>query len=36
MELLAKGASLIKDAKLLDHASYSNLIVFLVALRRKI
>jgi hypothetical protein len=36
MQLLAKGALLIKDAKLLDHASYSDFIAVLVALRRRI
>jgi hypothetical protein len=36
MQLLAKGSLLIKDAKLLDQASYSTFIAVLVALRKRI
>jgi hypothetical protein len=35
MQLLAKGFLLIKDAKLLDSGAYSNFIVVLVALRKR-
>lgn len=36
MQLLAKGALLIRDAKLLDQASYSKIIIALVALRKRL
>jgi hypothetical protein len=36
MQLLAKGVLLIKDAKLLDLASYSDHKAVLVALRKRI
>jgi hypothetical protein len=35
MQLLAKGSLLIKDAKLLDSAAYSDFIAVLVALRKR-
>ena len=36
MQLLVKGALLIKDAKLLDPNSHSDFIVVLLALRKRI
>jgi hypothetical protein len=36
MQLLAKGALLIRDAKLLDPTTYSDFIAALVSLRKRI